>query len=165
LPSQLSIYYAFLRSDSLAQSLQQLLSSNRYILSLPSRKESLLHFFSQHPKQPLDCLIVQDDPALLTMVGQLYEQGMPLPVVILKADASNFFAHPACVEIELANFGQVTDAIEQAISQFVNLHIPTTTNSITQNLLQVKQQELAEEFPDNSWYIVGVHKRNKIFFE
>lgn len=164
LPSQLSIC-AFLRSETLAQSLQQFLSSDRYVVTLRTSAAELQHY-TEHPEQCFDCLLVQDDPALLKVVGQLYQQGMLFPCVILKADANNFFAYPASVAIDVVNFSQISDAIDQAIAQFINLTLAVTTESKNNNLLRLKQQQLTENFPDKSCYIVGVHKRkNKNFFQ
>jgi circadian clock protein KaiA len=163
LPSQLSIY-AFLSSDSLAQSLQQILSSERYVLTLGLAAGAFSHF-TKAPEQSCDCLIVEGDPTLLTLVEQLYEEGMLFPVVFL-TDTKNFFAHLASVEIDLANLSQLSDAIDQAIAQFINLPLASKTNSKNQKLLQLKQQQLAEKFHDKSCYTIGFYKRKPyIFFQ
>lgn len=157
MPSQISIC-AFLRSDSLAQSLQQFLSSDRYVVTLRSFAGTLLD--TDRPEQCFDCLIVQDDPVFLKVVGQLYEQGSLFPLVILKANANNFFAHPACVEINIVNFSQISNAIDQAIAQFVNLTVADTNDS-NQDLLWKQQQ--AEN--TKNCYRLGVHKQTHQIFQ
>lgn len=64
---------------------------------------------------------------------QLYEEGMLFPVVILKVDTNNFFAHPASVEIDLANFSHINNAIDQAIAQFINFTLAAKTASKNHN--------------------------------
>ncbi len=150
-------------SDSLAQSLRQFLSSDRYVLTQLKSAGSLPHI-TEHQPSTFDCLIVQDDPVILMVMQQLYAQGELFPVVILKTDtnAHNFFEHPASVEIDFANLSQISYAIEQAIAEFIDLPL-ATTDLQEQDLLR-QQQQLTENFPDESCYIVGVHKRENQYF-
>lgn len=160
LPDQLFIY-TLLRSKSLAQSLAQVLSSDRYVLTELDSVASLLHL-NEHQPEPFDCLIVQNEPAILSAVGQLYEQNMLVPVVILLANTNNFFDHPAAVEIDQANFSQIAKAIDQAIAQFLNLTIADTTDLKTQNSLLL-QQQLAKKVPEPYGFggVEGYYKREK----
>lgn len=80
--SQLSIC-TFLPSEPLAQSLEQFLSGERYILTQLQSKEDFLNFVESR-KQQIDCLILQDVSDLVTVVNHLYDRGTLLPSVILK---------------------------------------------------------------------------------
>lgn len=166
LPDQLFIY-ALLHSESLAQSLlHSVLSSDRYVLTALDTFGSLLHI-TEHQPSAFDCLIVQDDPAILTVVRQLYEQEMLFPVVIVKANTNNSFDHPAAVEIDIANFSQIESAIAQAIAQFLNLSIAANTDFKNQNLL-LKQQQLAKKVPAQHGFggLGGYYKQeNQHFFQ
>lgn len=71
-----------MRSESLAQSLEQLLSSSRYNLNSIATKAEFFDFIEQYKAQ-LDCLILQETRSLLPVVNRLYEQGTLLPAVIL----------------------------------------------------------------------------------
>lgn len=73
---------SFVSSESLAQSLKQFLSSERYSLTQVGTKPEFLEFIEQHKAQ-LDCLILQENRSLLPVVNRLYEQGTLLPAVIL----------------------------------------------------------------------------------
>lgn len=75
-----------LHSEALAMSLQQLLSSERYLLTQHQTKETFLNFVEQR-KQQLDCLVLEDGSDLVPLVNAMYEQGTLLPLVILKADS------------------------------------------------------------------------------
>jgi len=79
-----------IRSESLVLSLQQYLSDERYLLSQYQSKEAFLNFVVQRT-QILDCLILEEDSELLSIVNLLYSQGTLLPAVILRKDpkASN----------------------------------------------------------------------------
>ena len=155
--------YFLLHSESLAQSLQQFLSSERYLLTQIESPDSLLKFVT-YPRLPFDCLIVQDEPALLTVAKQLYEQGMLFPLVILQAEAKKIFQHPAVVAIDLGNLSQICHAIDQALAKFFSLPIVAANNLQKQNILRLQQQQQHEKFSDESCYIVGCHKRETQHF-
>lgn len=156
LPDQLFIY-ALLDSKSLAQSLQQVLSSERFVLTELDSVGSLLHII-EHQPLAFDCLIVEDDPAILRVVGQFYEQETLFPVVILKANTNNFFEHPAAVEIDIANCNQIAKAVNQAIAQFHNLTIATSPADLKPQNLSWQQQH---GFGD----LGGYYKREGLFFQ
>ncbi|MFB2839271.1 circadian clock protein KaiA [Floridanema evergladense] len=75
-----------LYSETLARSLQEYLSDERYMLSQHRLPTEFLQFVEQE-KQVLDCLILEDTPDLLSLVNQLYSQGTLLPLVVLKSDS------------------------------------------------------------------------------
>lgn len=134
-------------SESLAQSLSQVLSSDRYILHATGSESEFLAFVEQH-KQDLDCLVLQqDDCSLPSIINHLYEQGTLLPVVIFhknseqvtprvasnnlqnltqmtnpppKALVKHLF-HSAEVRLDVKQFAEIGDFIDKAIAQFVSL--------------------------------------------
>lgn len=71
-----------MRSESLAQSLSQVLSSDRYSLQITRSDTEFFDWVEQH-KQHIDCLILEDDSTLLPVINHLYEQGILLPLVLL----------------------------------------------------------------------------------
>jgi circadian clock protein KaiA len=81
LHSQLSIC-TLVRSDSLAQSLSQILGGDRYILHVTRSESEFFELIKQH-KYHIDCLLLQEGSSLLPVINRLYEQGTLLPVVIL----------------------------------------------------------------------------------
>jgi circadian clock protein KaiA len=134
------------RSESLAQSLGQVLSSDRYILYATGSESEFFNFVEQH-KQHLDCLVLQDDGSLLSVIKRLYEQGTLLPVVIfpkeqeeshrsvtvhnsldtsqttahsLVAEENPLF-HPAEVRVGDTQLAEISGFIDKAIAQFVSL--------------------------------------------
>ena len=110
---------------------------------------------------------MDSDPALSPFVKQLHQQGTLFPVVILKADAGDFFEqlfdHPTSVEIESGNLSQIDRAIDQAIAKFINLPLAAAADSNNYNSLRLRQQ-LTEKFPALSCYVVGIHNRNQQIF-
>lgn len=140
-----------MRSESLAQSLRQLLSGDRYVLQATSSEAEFFEFVEQY-KQQLDCLVVQDDGSLLNVIKRLYEQGTLLPIVIFPKDpedatysvatnnqpnnnqtvarsprdeATHLF-HAAEVRLGNTQLAEIGGFIDKAIAQFVSLS-PTTS--------------------------------------
>jgi len=145
LPPQLAIC-TFVPSEFLAQSLGQFLSSDRYIVYTTASEAEFFDFVEQHKRQ-LDCLVLQDDGSLLSVINRLYKQGILLPVVILSresaattlnvatinplesslksddltlAKATHLF-HAAEVRLGITQLAEIGGFIDQAISQFVSL--------------------------------------------
>jgi circadian clock protein KaiA len=133
-------------SEFLAQSLGQFLSSDRYIVYTTASEAEFFDFVEQHKRQ-LDCLVLQDDGSLLSVINRLYKQGILLPVVILSresaattlnvatinplesslksddltlAKATHLF-HAAEVRLGITQLAEIGGFIDQAISQFVSL--------------------------------------------
>lgn len=81
---QLSICI-FVRSPSLAQSLSEFLSGDRYTVTQISVESEFLDCIDQQ-KQQLDCLVLQADRELLPLVNRLYEKGILLPAIIFQPE-------------------------------------------------------------------------------
>lgn len=190
---QLSIC-TFVNSEPLAQSVMQLLSSDRYNLVQLSSLPELFDLVEQH-KYQLDCLLLEYNRALLPVVNQLYEQGILLPVVIVQGPSeqssnpsSNFSAdqappekgtdlyHAAEVWLSAAQVSEIGYFIDQAIAEFLKLspHSPLThpsgnldpTTEVTNpDFLMQQQRRLAEKLKERLGYLAVYYKRNpQLFF-
>ncbi len=133
-------------SQSLAQSLSQFLSSDRYILHSTASEPELFNFVEQH-KQYLDCLVLQGETSLRPLINRWYEQGVLLPVIIFPEESgkirshitqshiaenalitdntltepANYLLHAAEVRLDLTQVPEISSFIEEAIAQFVSL--------------------------------------------
>lgn len=177
-PSQL-LLCSFVRSPSLAQSLQQALSSDRYTLNTTSL---VPEFFDQVEQQKvsLDCLIVEFDPSLFSVVEQMHKQGTILPVVIFgkesqeAATLTNPLFHEAEIFVPNWELQQIVPSINQAIAQFLELaptyRHPTLSNtnlsttSTPQTFLLQKQHRLMEKLKERLGYLGVYYKRNPQYF-
>jgi len=73
------------RSPSLAQSLSEFLSSDRYTVTQITAESEFLEYIDRQ-KQQLDCLVLQADRALLPLINRLYEKGILLPAIIFQPE-------------------------------------------------------------------------------
>ncbi|NEP00085.1 MAG: circadian clock protein KaiA [Symploca sp. SIO2E9] len=137
----------FMRSESLAQSLKEFLSGERYILHNTASEAEFLKFIEQH-KHELDCIVLQDDFSLLPAIKRLYEQGTLLPVVIFPGEleeitfgvtannqaevtytsdnshptsTANPLFHAAEVRLSQVQPSKIGNFIDQAIASFISL--------------------------------------------
>lgn len=78
----------FIRSESLTQTLSEVLSSDRYILYSTSSESEFFDFIEQS-KGHLDCLAFEDNSSLLNLLKRLYEKGVLLPVVVFTEDSAD----------------------------------------------------------------------------
>ncbi|MEP0849120.1 circadian clock protein KaiA [Funiculus sociatus GB1-A4] len=132
-------------NESLAKSVRDNLSSDRYLVTQASSLSEFFAKIEQH-KQEIDCLVLQEEGELLPLFNKLYEQGTLLPIVIFKkvshelsnyavitdkpsnvssvADANQslgtYLYHPAEVHVT-AQANKMTLLIEQAIARFLTL--------------------------------------------
>jgi circadian clock protein KaiA len=133
------------RSESLVQSLSQVLSSDRYSLHIAASEPEFFDFVEQH-KQQLDCLIFEES-SLLPFMNPKYELGLLLPVVIFTKEAKKvrhgvtandhldstqatessppeaamYLFHPAEVQLSKEYVPEIGNFIDKAIAQFVSL--------------------------------------------
>lgn len=136
----------FVRSPALAQSLSQVLSGDRYLLSIANSEAEFLEFVEQK-QQHIDCLVLQEDESLPPVINQLYEQGTLLPLVILPKESKennpvvvtngqpnpiqttvhftpgevHYLFHAAEVRLDTIQLSEIEHLIEQAITQFLSL--------------------------------------------
>ncbi|HBL14683.1 MAG TPA: circadian clock protein KaiA [Cyanobacteria bacterium UBA11162] len=84
---QLSIC-TLLCSESLAESLSQVMSGDRYTLYITHSESEFLDWVDRQ-KQHIDCLVLEDDYSLLPVINRLYEQGTLFPIVILAHESQS----------------------------------------------------------------------------
>lgn len=154
--------------------------------------------FIQHNSH-LDCLLLQEYPELPWLLSELQERSILLPAVILEAqpnsegtnilpenaisapdstktsDISHFCYHAAEVQLPIAKLNEIGSAIDQAMTQFLNLSIPVrasgksettdpTAELTSQSLLHRQQRRLAEKLRERLGYLGVYYKRNSQFF-
>ncbi|EGJ33364.1 MULTISPECIES: circadian clock protein KaiA [Moorena] len=171
--SQLTIC-TLISSDSLAQSLSQVLGSEQYIIHSTSSESEFFEVVEQH-KQDLDCLVLQDTDTLPKVIHYLYLQGTTLPAVFLRSDspeipprvdsnqqlASNqttdkFTArssahlfHPAEVELSIHQLPEIGDFIQQAMTEFLSLapacNLPRSSGPVYPNLAVANYSFLSKQ--------------------
>lgn len=133
-------------SESLAQTLSQFLSSDRYSLYATHSESQFFDFVEQH-KQQVDCLVLQDNGSLLSIINRLYQQGTLLPVVIFPKESeettrsvtsnntthtaqvtessppvqTNHLFHAAEVRLGMTQLAEIGGFIDQAIARFLSL--------------------------------------------
>lgn len=136
----------FVRSESLTQSLSQVLGSDRYTLHVVASESEFFDFLELH-KQHLDCLVLQDDGSLLPVINRLLRQGTLLPVVIFPRESQktdyraatnysvnapsitenptptqdDYLFHAAEVQVGVTQSPEIGEFIEKAIAQFLSL--------------------------------------------
>ncbi len=147
--------------------------------------------FVDQEKQRLDCLIFQDTANLPSLTNWLHGQATLLPVVLItrvaddgpdrkvvaKASdgsaksASSFIYHTAEVVLPEEQIDRIDQAIEQAITQFIQLSptrrlkstaatIDLETDLTTQSFLLLKQHRLTEKLKERLGYLGVYYKRN-----
>lgn len=171
----------FVPDESIAPSLIDLLSSDRYMLTQISSASELIDSV-EASKEQIDCLVLNNHPSLLPVFNQLYEQGDLLPAVLLDRETSDgsesptYFYHSAEVRLPASDIEQIFVAIERAIAQFLHLgpscplsEKTTTTIKVSnaderQSFLLLQQRRLAEKLKERLGYLGVYYKRNPQYF-
>ncbi len=164
----------FVHSPVLAQSLSQVLNSDRYLLSISNSAAEFLEFIEQK-QQHIDCLVLQDDDSLPPVINQLYEQGTLLPLIIIPQESKDndpvvvtngqpepiqktlhytpremqYLFHAAEVRLDISQISDLEHAIEQAITQFLalspNCNLPNLPASADQKSEQTHRNSLTKQ--------------------
>lgn len=188
---QLSIC-TFIPLTQITQSLNKLLSSERYNLTHLNTPEELKNFVHEN-KEFIDCLIILNDTFSLSVINDFYEQGILLPVIIIDSEKlisnlnnvespKNFLEsprhlyHSAEIILSLKNLGEITTFIDRAITQFLHLGpscslsekpptkiIPSKVED-KQNFLLLQQRRLAEKLKERLGYLGVYYNRNSKYF-
>ena len=108
-----------LDSDALAQSLMSFLNSDRYRVNR-FRSEQELFDFVELQQQPIDCLILQQEPYLTPLINGFRERTILLPMVVILAESATDPERPRTAEGKLIEM-----PLETAIAAE-----PTTTTSV-----------------------------------
>ncbi|NJN58937.1 MAG: circadian clock protein KaiA [Leptolyngbyaceae cyanobacterium SL_5_9] len=184
---QLSIC-CLISSDALARSFKHSLQnclegtlSGQYSLTQFSVETDFLNFI-QREKQ-LDCLVLQDNPKLLTTLEHLREQATFLPTIVLDADSFSaslaateptnvdISYHTAVLRTSISQLHQIDQTIDRAIDQFLMLSLScplpehqSTPGSVaaltTQTSLVAQQKRLSEKLKERLGYLGVYYKRN-----
>lgn len=161
-------------SPDLVQSLSQVLSGDRYVLSIAKSATEFLEFVGQK-QQHIDCLVLQDDDSLPPIINQLYEQGVLLPLVLLPKESKDnnsmivtngqpksiqttvhhtpgemqYWFHEAEVRLDSSQLSEIEHSIEQAITQFLSLspncHLHNFAANADQKTEQINRKSLTKQ--------------------
>jgi circadian clock protein KaiA len=118
----------FMTGRSNWQQLCELLPNTRYTLIQPQSQSELLNILERNSQQ-IDCLLLQDSPALIGLVSWLGEHATLLPTVILTdkvpSDATEkpfpILYHEAEVLLSMAQLELIPDKLDAAIEGFLQL--------------------------------------------
>jgi circadian clock protein KaiA len=186
----------------LASKLVPYFSAERYAISYFTSEAEFL-IFAGVQKQQLDCLILEQNPGLLSLVAKLREQDILLPTVIINGpedfsrsydalpsatsvkesalhpawnkdlgdNIQPCFYHPAEVIVDCEQLSKITDYIDQALTEFLNLSpqvditvkFPDTPHHqviISQHYLRQQQNLLSEKLKERLGYLGVYYKRN-----
>ncbi|KAM3094464.1 circadian clock protein KaiA [Phormidesmis sp. 146-35] len=174
----------YLSSELLSQTIRQSLGVDRYLVAAPESDEAFFNLI-EHQKQQLDCLILDDTANLPHLANWLHGKATLLPLLILEREAGDraldnlpepaFLYHMGEVRISANQTEQLTQGIERAISEFLNLSpacrlpgsraLDLTTDLSAQNFLLLQQRRLTEKLKERLGYLGIYYKRNpKNFF-
>ncbi|MEG4216177.1 circadian clock protein KaiA [Microcoleus sp. Pol14C6] len=143
----------FVRSEEIAASAIELLRGERYALTHIKSAVELLGFLKHN--YHLDCLVLEVDGDLRSLLGKLQERSIFLPAVIFSPhpqdcrpeapysdgfeaaaitpnksqdESCAFFYHPAEVQLAIPRSSEIAAGIDQAIAQFLKLSTPVPVN-------------------------------------
>ena len=144
----------FVRSEEISGCAIELLRSDRYALTHIKSAVEFLGFLKKH-NYHVDCLVVEVNRDLRSLLSKLQERSLFLPAVIFSpqpgedgrpeppldgfeaqastADKSQeqsctFFYHPAEVQLSIARSSSIAANIDRAIAQFLKLSTPVAVN-------------------------------------
>lgn len=148
--------------------------SVRYALNAFTETAELLYFIrSNH----VDCLILQANPTLQSLLDQLSQQALFLPAVIIQPEPERpladrqFTYHGAVRQLSTQQLGQLGLSIDQAISKFIQLSPGSSESGVsssataidklaTHKSLMEQQLRLAEKLKERLGYLGVYYKRN-----
>ncbi|WP_225913840.1 circadian clock protein KaiA [Leptolyngbya ohadii] len=153
----------------------------RYALHAFTDTAELLQFIrSNH----VDCLVLQANPALQSLLNELSQQTVFLPAVIVDVERSltdypagelrgnrRYSYHAAVQQLSLQQTGQIGLSIDQAISKFIQLSPESSESGVTTTVsetdalathksLMTQQLRLAEKLKERLGYLGVYYKRN-----
>ncbi|MBE9178406.1 circadian clock protein KaiA [Oculatella sp. LEGE 06141] len=184
--SQLSLC-SLVQSDALAQSLRQHLRDKPYAWVECTSEPEFLDFVMKEKRQ-IDCLLLEYDADLVSLLKQLKQSAVFLPAAILdsgapsaanpnsgaKAAARSESAltaatlyHGATLHLPAIQLGQIDRLIHKAIDDFLNLSPTDPAEAVdplkalaTHNSLMQQQRRLAEKLEERLGYLGVYYKRN-----
>ena len=186
LPKPLSICI-FSTENKFVTSATNLLSGDRYVVTLTNSSVKFLKFIEQEPN--IDCLLVQECSELPSFVSAVQSVGTLLPAVIVLNSQENsasekeqienknlekkaFLYHEAEVQLVNSELERLEEEINKAIAQFLQLSpSKNSANSTTKepqeesgdreiNSLNRHQERLADKLRERLGYLGVYYKRN-----
>jgi len=163
LSAQLSLCL-FTRTPQIAQSLEEIPRDGLYHLHVFHSSDTFWTYLQDQTEQ-IDCLILHQDTTLPQLLAQLQNEGKLLPAVILSManDDPTLVYHPAQIKVSSETLSDVPSAIEQAITDFLQLTPETKPDfNIEQfnEFLTIKQHRLTEKLQERLGYQGVYYKRN-----
>jgi circadian clock protein KaiA len=129
-------------------------------------EEAFLKFIQKESTQ-IDCLILEDQSQLQSVLGQLYQEAIFFPVVFLNGGGSEgkpdspLVYHAATVNLATEHLNQMETAIDQAIAQFIQLSpVRQPIAQIPERPLSAQQLRLSEKLKERLGYLGVYYKRN-----
>ena len=177
-----------METRSLSTTAKSYLSEVHIDLLQPQTQTDLFDFLDLQ-SQSVDCLILQESPALFEIISWLHRHAILLPTVIVNATTVTPTAilplsspkvqllslyHTAEVRLAFTDFGELETAVERAIAQFLYLSpacgIPTLaepdliTELTTQNFILLQQRRLSDKLKERLGYMGVYYKRHPSSF-
>jgi circadian clock protein KaiA len=150
-------------SDTVAQTVSQVLGdfalpeAVTYALESFTAEEKFLQFVQQN--RDIDCLILEKQPRLQTVLDQLSQESIYFPVVFLRDGAIESAYHAATLCLPTEQLQQIGEVIDQAIAQFIQLS-PVRQPPSPQAPLTFQQRRLCEKLKEQLEHSGVYYKRN-----
>lgn len=185
------IVCCFMETRSLSTIAESYLSEVHIDLLQPQTQADLFDFLDLQ-SQSVDCLILQESPALFEIISWLHRHAILLPTVIVNTGNATMVAptailplpgpkvqllnlyHTAEVRLAFTDFRELETAVERAIAQFLYLSpacgIPTLaepdliTELTTQNFILLQQRRLSDKLKERLGYMGVYYKRHPSSF-
>ncbi|MBD2461770.1 circadian clock protein KaiA [Oscillatoria sp. FACHB-1407] len=169
-------------------------ASHRFVLTRFQQESDFLYFLQQ-THSSIDCLILEDISSLPKLFHSLQTQSILIPALVLTTQSSKshptsvvndipaapgeqsqeaVLYHAAVLQVDGSNLSHISDFVEEAIANFLNLSAPvsltreTTPGTLTalnvQRSLMQQQQRLAEKLKERLGYLGVYYKRNPAHF-
>jgi circadian clock protein KaiA len=187
-PNKLSICL-FAPQQQFAQSLMKLLQGDRYELKCLSLTQDLINFIIAH-KEQIDCIVFVKDNQNSSVLTELWETKVLLPILIVEIEVTGIIAdpqvngdkslteitstetlyHQAEIYLYPTQLTEINSYINLAISKFLNFAPDSNFNNyqpqsepeveIIYNSLMLQQRRLAEKLKARLGYLGVYYKRN-----
>jgi circadian clock protein KaiA len=159
-------------SEATAQTVSQVLRGTvsteavavTYLLNHFVNVEAFLQFVATG-NHPVDCLILEAQPKLQSVLQFLSEQKLFFPVVCLtppdQSTTKETDYHSAIVYLPNDQLSQIGAAVDQAVAQFIQLSpVRSPTIQIPDRSLLAQQIRLSEKLKERLGYLGVYYKRN-----
>ena len=180
LPKKLKLRICLFAEDKqLVEAVSDSLDKETYSIIQIEKREELLSLI-EDSEEKVDCLLLTDKPESRSLLLDLQKTGILLPIAIASWDQEftwekTTLYHPAEVKFELNKPEQITNKINLALTQFLNLtpHAKDEKAIVQQSslgvqeashLLTLQQRRLTEKLKERLGYLGVYYKRNSQHF-